>query len=143
MFHVGQLSALEVILSEPFHYNILHFKSITNSPLVGMSAELSFVLIYLKAASSSDLISSIQFLEKIERDLLFLTQFSTYCESPNFIFFSIFKWIFVWQTSYTLMPIKTANSSSRAELIEFFFGASFVFEYRRCIKIFPELPVWI
>ena len=40
------------------------------------------------------------------------------------------------------MPIKTANSSNRAELIEFFFGASFVFEYRRCTKIFPELPVW-
>ena len=66
MFHVGQISASEVINSGPFHHNALHFKSVTNSPLVGMSAGLSSVLTYLKIISSSDLISFMRFQTKIE-----------------------------------------------------------------------------
>ena len=87
MWHVGQFSASEVIHSGPFHHNILDFKSVTDSPLVGMSAGLSFVLVCLKTMSGSDLISSIRFLTKIEIGLLVLTYFSTYCESVHIIFF--------------------------------------------------------
>ena len=89
MFQVGQLSAWEVIHSRPFHHNILDFKSITDSSLVGMSAGLSFVVIYLKTMFGSDLISSMQFLSKTESDLLVLTQFSAHCEYPYYFFFDL------------------------------------------------------
>ena len=141
MFHVGQLSASEVIRSGPFHYNILDFKSATNFPVVGMSAGLSFVLIYLKTTSGSDLISSMQFLMKLKSGLLFLIQFSTHCESVHIIFLSIFKWISFATNFIHLIPIKTASSSNRGKLMEFF-GASFVCEYSRCLEILPELVAY-
>ena len=91
--------------------------------------------------SGSDLISSMRFLTKIESGLLVLTQFITHCESVHIIFFSIFKLTSFATIFIHLMSIKTANSSNRSKLIEFFFGASFVFEYRRCVEILPELPM--
>ena len=129
-----------MIYSGPFCYNILDFKSVIDSPLVGMSARLLFVLIFLKTMYGSDLISSMHFLTKIESGLLVLTHFSTHCESVHIIFFSIFKLISFVTNSIHLVPIKTASSSNRGKLIEFFFGPSFVFEYRRCVEILPELP---
>ena len=126
MFHAGQFSASEVIHSGPFQ-EYLDFKSVTDSPLIGMSAGLSFVLIYLKIMSGSDLIVSMRFLTKIQSGLLVLIQFSTHCESVHITFFSIFKLISFATNFIHLMPIKTANSSNRGRLIEFFLGASLVF----------------
>ena len=100
-----------------------------------------FVVIYLKTMFGSDLILSMQFLTKSESDFLVLTQFSTHCESVHIIFFAIFKLISFATNFIHLMPIKTANSSNRGKLTEYFFGASFVFEYRRFVETLPKLPV--
>ena len=141
MFHVGPFSASEVIHCGPYHHNALDFISVTDFPLLGIFAGLSRVLVYLKTISGSDLISSTRYLTNVESGFLVLTQFSTHCESVHIIFFLIFKLISFATNFIHLMPIKTANSFHCGKLTEFFLGASFVFKYRRCVEILPELPV--